>query len=361
MSGGLAIRRGAAVCGLALALAASVLAGPAAPAASAACPPQLQTLSPKGSAAERYTMLLRVNKVRNAEQYANRDQASGGLGARIHPQDVFVVNTRFRGSTPTEWSQIVSTLREAFPCNRIVTLNGLGGDPYSPGYAYALSGSPHVWALLTDWERIDWNLGRGTNPQLHDWTGRFKPTRKRVRRWVGSIASAFGRSALPGPRRTGIAPQYKKKWDYGELARTVSGQNRRLGGRGIQSVQTQDFCADRGAGGMKVITKRLFGAYKSANFKRVRKKGSRKVRHRKRRWKLWRANLAVQVSFSGTPTPGAGMALLSTSPARAAGCTRSALKRGAGAILYWASPNSIRLLLTAPEICAMRPSPTGVC
>jgi hypothetical protein len=361
VSVGSPLRRGAAACGFALALGLGGLGGPAAPAASAACPPGHETLSPTGPAAQRYTMLLRVNKVKNARVYASRDQASGGLGARIRPQDVFVVNTRFTGSTPAEWSEIVSILREAFPCNRIVALNGLGADPSSPGYAYALSASPHVWALLTDWERIDWYFGRATNPRLREWTGRFKTTRKRVRRWVGAIAGAFGRSASPGPRRTGLAPQYKAKWDYGELARAVSGPNRRLGRRGIQSVQTQDFCADRGAGGMKVITKRLFRAYKSANFRRVRAKGSRKVRHRKRRWMLERANLAVQVSFSDTPSPGAGMALLSTSPARAAGCTRSALKRGAGAVLYWASPDAIRLLLTAPELCALRPSPTGVC
>lgn len=331
--------------------------------AQAADCPTPKTLSPTGTGAQRYTMLVRVNQVQNARTYANRDQASGGLGARIHPQDVFVVNTRFLGSSPAAWAEIVSTLRQAFPCNRIVALNGLGGDPFAPGYTYALSGSADVWALLTDWERDDWNAGRSSNPRLRKWTGRFDRTRKRVRRWVGSFTSALRLSANPRRQRAGLVPQYRGKWDYGELGRAVSAQNRRRGRRGIQSVQTQDFCADGGAGGMKKITKRLLRAYKSANYKRVRIKRSRgkRVRHVKRPWRIKRANLGLQVSFSDTPNPSAGMAVLSTSPARAAGCTWSALKRGGSAILYWASPDAMRLLFSTPAICALRPSPTGVC
>jgi len=351
-----------------LALALSVVAAGAsvatAPAEAAGCASTPMTLSRPGDAPTRYTMLLRVNKTRNARIYANRDQANGGLGGRIQPQDVFVVNTRHPGSSPAEWTEIVSILREAFPCNRIVALNGLGGDPAAPGYHLALNGSPDLWALLTDWERNDWNTARASNPRIRDWTGRFTRTRKRVRRWVGSLTDAIRLSAAPSPRRAGLVPQYRDKWDYGELARAVSSPNRRFGHnrRGIQSVQTQDFCAQRGAGGMKVITRRLLAAYKSANYRRVRAEGrAKRPRRVKRGWRVARANLGVQISFSGTPDPRAGMALLSTSPGRAAACTRSALKRGGGAILYWASPDAIRLLLATPAVCGLRPSPTGVC
>jgi hypothetical protein len=307
-------------------------------------------------------MMLRANQVRNAQTYANRNEATGGLGARIHPRDVFVVNTRYPGSTPAEWSQIVSILANAHPCNRIVALNGLGHDPNAPGYAYALNGSPHLWAVLTDWERDDWNLGRTTNPRLSGWTGRFPKTRKRVRRWVGDLARSFD-AYSPSRPRAGLAPQFRDKWDYGDLARSVTGPNRRLRGHGVQSVQTQDFCADRGAGGMKSITRRLLHAYKSANFRRVtiRKGGRKRVSHRKRSWRTTRANLGVQISFSDTPNPSAGMAVLSTSPGRAAGCTRSALKRGGGAVMYWASPDAIRVLLSIREICTLRPPSSGVC
>ncbi|MGH2924092.1 MAG: hypothetical protein ACRDKH_08705 [Solirubrobacterales bacterium] len=344
----------------ALVLAAVGLGASATAAEAASCPETPKTLSPTGKAPERYTMLLRVNKAKNARTYANRDQTTGGLGGRIHPEDVFVVNTRHPGSSPAEWAEIVTILGRAFPCNRIVALNGLGADPFSPGYAYALSGAPQVWALVTDWERIDWNAGRFSNPRLKSWTGRFRSTEKRVRRWVGSVASALRRSSNPRRQRTGIVSQFKRKWDYGELGRAVRVASRNNGKRGFQSVQTQDFCADRGAGGMKVITRRLLKAYKSANFTRRRGRGKR-VRHVKRRWRVKRANLGVQISFSPTPNPGAGMAVLSTPPGRAAGCTRSALKRGAGAVLYWASPDAIRLMLAVPTICSLRPSPIGVC
>lgn len=314
---------------------------PSTASAQGGCPSHPGTLSPGG--AQRFTMLLRVNQPENARTYANRDPAAGGIGARIRPQDVFVVNTRHRRSSPQVWSEIVSTLRSAFPCNRIVALNGLGADPSSPGYAYALSDVPGLWALLTDWERIDWNLARLSSPTLGAWTGRFKKTRSRVRRWIGRF-TGLG-------HRAGLIPQHHRKWDYGWLAREVSGANRLLGAsrRGIQSVQTQDFCAYRGPRGMKRIVGGLLRQYKGANFKGPKR----------RPWRTSPRNLGVQISFSDTPTPWARMAVLRTAPQTAALCTRTAIKRGAGAILYWASPDAMRVLLATPQVCALRPPWTG--
>ncbi len=134
---------------MALLLIAAARGGPDA-AQAASCPRQPHTLSVPGTATTRFTMLIRVNKPVNALTYASHDAAAGGLADRIHPQDVFVVNTRFRGSTPADWSQISAILRSAFPCNRIVALNGLGQDPARPGYAAALLHSPGIWAVLTD-------------------------------------------------------------------------------------------------------------------------------------------------------------------------------------------------------------------
>ncbi|CAN5453195.1 hypothetical protein BH20ACT15_BH20ACT15_05610 [soil metagenome] len=74
-----------------------------------------------------------------------------------------------------------------------------------------------------------------------------------------------------------------------------------------------------------------------------------------------RPSLGVQVSFSNTPNLNARMAILRTSPGRASKCTRTALKRGAGAILYWASTDSMRALFSIGRICALRPSPLGAC
>src|SRR4029450_7430306 len=59
------------------------------------------TLSPKvKSAIKRYTMLLRINKDKNIDAYANPDPTTGGLRKRIRDGDIFVVNPRDEKSTP---------------------------------------------------------------------------------------------------------------------------------------------------------------------------------------------------------------------------------------------------------------------
>ncbi len=309
-------RAGVAVAMLEVAIA--VVAG-GSPALAASCPASPPILSPGGPSAARFTMLIRVNKVENARSYASRDQTAGGLADRIRPQDVFVVNTRHHGSSPAEWSSIVDVLTAAFPCNRIVALNGLGGAPDSPGYAYALRGNPRIWALLTDWERLDWAEARSSNPYLGPWSGRFRRTDKRIRRWIGLLTS-------PGsPGRAGVVPPLRGKWNYGQLAR-----------------------------GMKAAKGGLLRQYKLANFKRKRRSRGH-ARYRRRKWRVHAGNLSVQVSFTGIPQPWSGLALLRTSPVRAAGCTQAALRHGAGAILFWASPDSMRALLSLPSMCALRP------
>ena len=338
------------------ALAAALTAGAGPAAAAAACPPAPPGLSPGGPPPIRFTMLIRVNKVGNARTYASNDQAAGGLAGAIRPQDVFVVNTRFPGSSPAEWSKIARILTGAFPCNRIVALNGLGGNPATPGYAYALRGDPRVWAFLTDWERLDWSLARWSNPYLAPWTGRFTRARKRVGRWIGLLTSPGGAG------RAGVVPELRRKWDYGQLARSVSGPHRRSapGRRGVQSVQTQDVCADAGGRGMKAAVGHLVRQYKLANYRRVRSRG-RTAHYRRRKWRINRANLGVQVSFTQTPQPWSGLALMRTSPDRAAKCAIAAVRRGGGAVLFWASPDSMRMLLSRPRMCALRPSPMSAC
>ncbi len=283
-------------------------------------------------------MLVRVNQAQNARIYTSHDTAAGGLADWIRPRDVFVINTRFPGSTPAEWSKTARILRRGFPCNRIVALNGLGGDPNAPGYAYALRGDPRVWGLLTDWERLDWSVARGSNPYLAPWAGRFERARQRVRHWVGRMLVPHG---ITG--RAGVVPEFHGKWDYGKLARAISGPHRRLapGRRGLQSVQAQDACAAAGGRGMKAIVGRLLHEYKRSNHRRASE------------WRVHAANLSVQVSFTHAPEPWENMALLRTSPVRAAKCTAAALKRGAGAILYWASPDSMRAFLSLPRMCAL--------
>src|SRR3954453_13415268 len=119
-------------------LAALLLAGrsaapdPAAAAkASGTCPTQPYGLSPTGSGAHRFTMLIRINTEGTALPSAKPD---GGMGGRIQPQDIFVLNSRFAGSgsfpamTPSVAASLAAELRATFPCNRIVAMNGLSFD-----------------------------------------------------------------------------------------------------------------------------------------------------------------------------------------------------------------------------------------
>ncbi len=349
------------------AVAGIVLLGAADPgsaaARSSACPGAVKTLSPRGPAAARFTMLVRVNKPSNALTYASPDEAAGGLGGRIRPQDVFIVNTRFRNSSPSTWTQIVATLRSAFPCNRIVTLNGLGGDPSAPGYALALVDAPGIWGVLTDWEQDDWKAARLSNPFLGTWTARFRRAQKRVRRWMGRLTARLAASPRTRWRRVGLVPQRLRKWDYGLLARGISGPQRQLAPRrrGIESVQSQDACAFGGPHAMASAARGLRRQYKRANFHRKKRKVRGRRRYARRKWRTQPANLGMQISFTGIPEAGAAMALLRTPPQVAAWCTRAALRRGAGAFLYWASPESMRLLFSTPVICALRPPRSGAC
>src|SRR5215207_7972870 len=91
----------------------------------AACAPELGTLYPSAPGADRYTMVIRINAFSDIGAYANSDEASGGLRPRLRDRDVFLINTRFRDSTPESEQKIAAKLRQEFPCNRIFALNGL--------------------------------------------------------------------------------------------------------------------------------------------------------------------------------------------------------------------------------------------
>jgi hypothetical protein len=309
---------------------------PAATAPPRACPPKPQMLSPKGGAGSRFTMLIRINKPENVVAYANPDEATGGLARRIRPRDIFVVNTRFAGSSPSEAEQIVAEIGRSFPCNRIVALNGLGSDPARPGYALSLADSAGVWGLMLDWERRDWRAARATNPKMSRWKRRFGHNLKRLGAWMGDVATAVAASPGPSPKRVGVIPAFEREWDYGKIARAIDARHRRLGQQrgGIQAVMTQVACQRGGARGMGRRAHRVLRDYRRAK--------------RKRR------NLALQISFSDTPIRGAKLPVRSVSPGAAAKCTRAALRRGGGPILFWASPESMRALFSVKRVARLR-------
>ena len=216
-------------------------------------------------------MLIRINQQINVDTWTNSNEATGGLGGRIRPQDIFVINTRFENSNPTIAAQLATNLRAAFPCNRIIALNGMSFDPVAPGYAFTLLDHPSVYALMTDFEQSDWNAGRSTDPGRPPWSNSFKATFPRAKQWNGGIAAAVASNPIGAGKRTGLVPwDGGTSWNFGQIAQDIDKKNRRLGGRhlGPLSVQTQDTCANGGASGFSGRAKALFDQYR---FKVIKK------------------------------------------------------------------------------------------
>jgi hypothetical protein len=294
-----------------------------APGDPADCPPDPYLLGPKGGAGARFTMLIRVNKPRNVDAYAQLQSNYGQLRSR----DIFVVNTRWKGSDPELHNEILQRLGASFPCNRVIALNGLGADPERPGYALSLVDSPRPWAVLLDWERRDWGSARRTNHHLSRWKQHFGRSVNRLGSMVGRIAANV-RAAGTGIEKVGAVPSFYGNWHYGRIARVLDRRNRRFGHRrgGVQVVATQASCMKRRGDqkGMRSLSRRLFREYRRS--------------HRKQR------NLAVQISFSDRGRSKRHVPIRSVNESRAASCLRAALAGGAGAVLFWASPESMRAL-----------------
>jgi hypothetical protein len=348
--------------------------GGAAPAqAQVSCPGQPAGLSPPGPGPTRFTMLIRINTQPNVDTYANFNEAKGGLGGRIRPQDVFVLNTRFTGSagappmTPSVANELATNLRAAFPCNRIIALTGMSYDVTQAGYAFTLYDHPAVYALLTDFEPIDWNFGRISDPARPPWSQNYKAAFPRIKSWDGLMAGTMTSNSLAIGKRTGLVPIDDETWGYGQVAQDLDKKNRRLGGPhlGPLSVQTQDSCADGGAAGFGARAKelRLQYRYKFITKTVKRRKGGKivkkKVTKRRKLKKKGRPNLenlGLQISFSDTPSVNGGMAITRTSASTAALCVFAGLKQKGGAFFFFASPDSMRLLLQGTIVGNLRPA-----
>jgi hypothetical protein len=177
---------------------------------------------------------------------------------------------------------------------------------------------------------------------------------KRLARLGGASKAALGNPGL----RTGIVPALYPNWDFGLIARVADRRNmsRRKGRRGFQIVQTQGYCSTSGPADFAAITNALFRQYRpKRRVKKIKRHGKvRKVTVKvKPRGAI--GNLALEVSFSDTPDPNDSRPVARITPGAASKCTRAGLKRGVGAVLYWAHPGSIRALLNTPRICALRP------
>jgi len=312
-------------------------------------------------------MLIRIQQDSNVDAWVNHDEATGGLGDRVQPQDVFVVHTRFGkpGLSPddqlAEFPILVKRLRDAFPCNRIVALNGLSTNPLAPRYVYALA-ETNPWAVILDWEAEDWFKARHSGARLKRWTYGRKRAAHRIGVWIGSLSGALAGSAPA--TRAGIAPVDQPGWDYGAIARRVDGANRRLGDRhlGPISMQTQTACMT-GAKAFGHRTKLLFRQLRTRAVKRKRRSGGR-VRKVTVRRKLRRGrrpstrNVALQVSFSATPRRKAPLPIDNVAPATADRCVGTGLAHGAGAFFFYASDESMRVLFQQRLMSVLRP-PAG--
>jgi hypothetical protein len=340
--------------------------------AQVTCPAQPTGLAPNGSPASRFTMLIRINTQQNVNAYTNPNEAEGGLGGRIRSNDIFVLNTRFEGSggapamTPTVAADLADDLRAVFPCNRIIALNGMSFDPSASGYAFTLYDHPAVYAVMTDFEPMDWNAGIPSAPGRPPWDQRFSVAFPRIKAFDGLLAGTLASTSASFGKRTGLVPINDSTWNYGSIAQDLDKKNRRLGNPhlGPQSVQIQDSCADSGAGGFAARAQQLFDQYR---FKFIRKKVKRRkggkiikkkitVRRKlKKKARPNRNNLSLQISFSDTPNPSAGMAITKTSPSTAALCTFAGLNQGGGAIFFFASHEAMRVLFQQTSVATLRP------
>jgi hypothetical protein len=336
--------------------------------ASQECPPQPFGLAPPPTtpAPQRFTMMIRINTQGNVDTYTKPQQ---GMGDRIRPQDIFVLNTRFTGSgqfpamTASVAAGLTAQLRAAFPCNRIIDLNGLSLDPAQPGYAFTGIDDPNTFALLTDFELADWNASRLTVPGRPPWTDDFAAALPQIKGWDFTLASTAAANPIGVGKRTGLAPQDNGTWNFGQVAQDLNKKNLRLGTKlGPLSVQTQESCASGGAAGFGARAKQLRLQYTFKFItKKVRVKGKKKKVKKTFREPLKKKarpildNLAMQVSHTDVTDSSSSMALLRTSAALAASCVGPAMKQGIGAFFFFASDDAMRLLFQQPQIAAFRP------
>lgn len=287
------------------------------------CAPDLLSVAPQGSEADSFTMGIRVN------QTGDVDEISRSLGDRIETRDIFVVNTTFEGSKPDDWSKVAAEIRDKYPCNRMVALNGLAGDESSAGYAFALAGEEGVDAVLVDWEEDTYIESPGRPP----WDPNEKSDEKRVAAHLGELVDK-----VPETTRVGLVPEYLPPWDYGDLGAIVAEQNKANGGEGpgFNLVQTQTNCDDPeapGPGVHELVTAIVKDYPNDAPI----------------------AQLGFEIAFSTTPTPGSNEPVERVSAREAAICSQQIIDAGGAGILYWATPAALEAMLKTPTGRKLRP------
>ncbi len=329
-------------------------------------PPTLTSTDPS----LRPTIMYRIQNQANVNTYIQPDETKGGLAQRIRFQDIFVINTRFQNSAgtsnPAAQVPLVTALRTAFPCNRIIGLNGLSADPTQPGYIYALA-DQGLFGLMIDWELMDWSAAQQFQ-SLPPFTTTFAPkSLKRINRFFAQMNTTL--SSLPQAAGThgGIIPNDFPGWDYGQVATAADVNNARLGRHaGLQSVQTQGACHKGGASGFASRLAALRDQYRFKTItkvtkKRVKGKIKRITMTKKKKIKKGKRpdlnNLSVQLSFTETPNPASALPLTAVSPQQADACLAAGLGLGFGSYFFYSSEDAMRALFAQPTLAALRPPP----
>jgi hypothetical protein len=296
------------------------------------CRPALYPhLTPETGAAG-YTMGIRVNKDSEVDDLGRL------LGDRITQQDVFVINAEYPGSKPADWEAALTRLAEKFPCNRVVTLTGLGRHRDRPSYEYALVGRPELDAVLVDWEPDSWaDTGRGA------WSSALDRNLARIAGQLRQLADRLKSTKTV----MGLVPDYVPRWDYGRTARVVAEANYELDPlfRGYQIIQTQPNCGTPTAAGPLIgpLTGQLIRQYRGM-FGLPLRIGAPKDQPPDMDSDLLR-HVGFELAFDESPNPKASEAVERIGPRQAASCTEQILRAGGAGVLYWASPESIRAML----------------
>lgn len=323
------------------------------PASAQRCETWPANLSPATRGPDGYTMILRINEPENVNKYSQT------IRSQLRDRDIFMVNTRYKGSSPETWAEIVRRLNINFPCNRIIALNGLHRNATKAGYMFALANDPSLWGLSIDWESMDWIQSRQMHRTTPAWTVHFGTSKGRIARRLNRIGKhSTDRVGEPG-LRTGVVPAWYGDWDYGLLGKKADDSNfaRKSGRRGFQIVQSQGFCSNENQGTYAPAMRDIISQYLPAP--RVRKiKNSKgkviRVKKIKVRPRGALAALAGEISFTTTPNQNANMPVRSVGVRAASKCTRAAIRTGVRTYLYWAHPNAIDAFLDTPRICKIR-------
>lgn len=315
------------------------------PGSTTACATLPKGLAPMDGGADAYTMLLRVNTKAQVSEFD-----SGSLSDRILDRDVFVVNTQYKGMDTGEAQDIFAEVKQRFPCNRVIALNGLSQISGKAGYMFALAGEPGLTAVLLDWEVGTW-AARGK-----PWSEDQSVNEKRMGVELESVANRI--AEVPGAARTrvGLATQFRSRWDYAAFARRLAVINWKLNEDflGYQLVQSQDRCRGTDdSAPLENLAKSLLDQYRQLvdgkpgpnGWERATKPQRDIVSH-----------LGFEISFSTKPKPGESLPVESDSSSDAAACTEDVLDAGGRAFIYWATPKAIQEMLSTDEGKRFRPA-----